>query len=81
MIRSYYLDLQTGKDKADSVDIMKEILRYGPVSTSVHTKDLKSLANSAGATFERHGSTKPSFAAYRGGILKQDLVPERKLKP
>lgn len=71
--------MQTGKHKADSVDIKKEILRYGPVSTSVTTKDNVSLANSNNVKFNK-ASKKPSFSSYKNGILKQDLVPDRKHK-
>jgi len=47
---------------------MREILRFGPVSASVATKDLKSLAHSPNAKFATLVG-KNTFGNYEGGIL------------
>lgn len=77
--RSYYLDLQVNKNKPDQYDIMKEIIRNGPVSADFATRDMGSLHNSKvvfkkvlvkkGPNAGLHQEV-VKFGNYRSGILK-----------
>jgi len=81
--KSYYLDLELNKKKPDQYDIMKEIIRNGPVTEDINTKDKFSFQFSK-ATYkisEYNDGKKEiemvKFGKYKSGILKQDIAPDR----
>lgn len=85
---SYYLDDEVDKMKPDQYDIMKEIIRNGPVEADINTHDKRSLYYSK-ASFNppKKRSRKISkkkgkkeeikYGAYESGVIFQDLVPDR----
>ena len=76
---SYYLDGQLDKMVPSQHDIMKEIIRKGPVITSINTHDIKAFYYSSKAhigdlsetleSIKDEDSTTVSFSDYEGGIL------------
>jgi hypothetical protein len=69
--KSYYLDAEVNKLKPDQYDIMKELIRNGPVEADINTGDKEGLYNSKAAFKERKKKSKSIKSKTSGKSIKQ----------